>query len=282
MINTTRHVLLAVHLLILAIASPQAMAVLKNSEFSVTVIPAEGNGVCKDYGSNDFIKEMQLNLSCPNNGGWRQVMGPDGATAEIKYDCTTHEVSFRNSSEGINYSVTKTSRNITWYPYGTMTRDADSRITNQDPYTGDVNPMARVALCYGLPVTDITPEPETIPICDSAEDDGWLSVVCGTSENDGTVVTLWQPLENDDRISQCVCNNGGSVETIVECDPSNSVADEVLGPCYDKSVGQPKATTVVEFDADPIICTTSGGDRTCKCVDNPFTPLINECAWPRQ
>jgi hypothetical protein len=280
-------------ILVLAMAPLQAFAVLKNSLNSVTVIPAEGNGVCKDYASNDFILEMGANISCPDtNPGTMEsgtVYGPDGALADWDYDCASNELKFdvkeptpddeSDDRVAINFSITKASRNITWYPYGAEPRFADNLITNQDPITGEVIPTASFALCYGLPTTNaVTTEP--LPDCDSSgeagqEINGWLGAInCAASGiTDGTVVTLWQPLESGDRVFQCICNEGGKASSR-PCSPEADTPDA----CYSKDFGQPKATTIIEFDSDPIACTTSGGDRTCKCVDNPFTPFVDECA----
>jgi hypothetical protein len=278
MTRHTKYFLFLVPLFGLAVSSPQAEVVLQNSEHSVTVIPAEGNGRCSDYGANDFIKEMGASISCPSLyaevGG--MISGPDGKSATWAYDCGSGELSFFNADVGINYTVTKTSRNITWYPYGSATFVGDSRITNQDPATGNILQMSSFALCYGLPGTDSASVSEPLPDCNAVDEDatnGWLGGIdCGELA-DGTVVTLWQPLGGDDRLFQCVCNDGGLASTVA-CDPTGDSGD--LPACYTKDVGQPKATTIVEFDADPITCTTSGGTRSCKCVDNPFLPG-NDC-----
>lgn len=278
MMQHIRYFLFLVPLFGLSVLSPQALAVLQNSEHSVTVIPAEGNGRCSDYGANSFIMEMGTSISCPTAdamaGG--TVVGPDGKSASWTYDCGTDQLSFFDSDVGINYTVTKTSRNITWYPYGSATFVGDSKLTNQDPVTGTILRMSSFALCYGLPDTDSTSVSEPLPDCNTVDQgvpNGWLGGInCGELA-DGTVVTLWQPIEGDDRLFQCVCNDGGQAAT-VSCDPSGDSGD--LPACYTKDVGQPKATTIVEFDADPITCTTSGGTRTCKCVDNPFLPG-NDC-----
>ncbi|MDH3413807.1 MAG: hypothetical protein OEM98_15155 [Gammaproteobacteria bacterium] len=270
--QNTRYSLIVVALFGVAVLSPQALAqaVLKNSEHSLTVIPAEGNGRCSDYGANNFVKEMGTNISCPSAGG--TVVGPDGKMATWSYDCGTGELSFSAADVGINYTVTKTSRNITWYPYGPATIVGDSRLTNQDPATGDILQMSSFALCYGLPDTDNVSESEPFPDCSTVEN-GWLGGIdCGALA-DGTVVTLWRPTDGNDEFFQCVCNDGLQAST-VSCDPTGVSGD--LPACYTKDVGQPKATTIVEFDADPVTCTTSGGTRTCKCVDNPFLPG-NDC-----
>ena len=256
--------------------SPVFAAQLKNSEHSVTVIPAEGNGVCSDYGANDFIMELGAKISCPAGDDpdeWIRVGNPDGAHAYWRYDCYTNELEFKDSNVDINYTVTKAGRNITWYPYGSGTWNADSRITNQDANsTGDyaaVLEMASFALCYGLPASDNAVEPAAFPNCSSEENNAWLNAINCGEVADGTVVTLWQPpnpdFPNDDRLFQCVCNDNEQAVT-VDCDPSGDSGD--LIPCYDKvrDEGQDEATTVVEFDADPVVCTTVGGTRTCKWV----------------
>ncbi|MGB5650424.1 MAG: hypothetical protein WBM59_10095, partial [Sedimenticolaceae bacterium] len=66
----------------------------------------------------------------------------------------------------------------------------------------------------------------------------------------------------------------GGKSSSVACDPTGDGGD--LPPCYTKDRGQTKGTILVEFDVDPISCTTSGGTRRCKCVDNPFLPG-NDC-----
>ena len=304
MIKINRLATFVAHILCLAIVSSQALAVLQGSEHSVTVIPAEGNGRCNDYGANDFVKEMGGSISCPSSTSvvWGRVSGPDSVNAELdpldtspesamwQYDCESDQLRFYDSTVGINYTVTKVSRNVTWFPYGSVTWEGDSRIMNQDPSTGEVLPMASFALCYDLPDSDNKVEPQPLPNCNSDEGEpndnvinAWLGAIDCTEVADGTVVTLWQPLDPDDpatggasdRFFQCVCNDSNTVFT-TDCDPEGESGD--LPACYSKENGQPKATTIVEFDADPITCTTSGGDRTCKCVDNPFTPLVNECA----
>lgn len=285
MTRYTKFTLFTVPLLGLAIFSPQASAVLVGSEHSVTVIPAEGNGRCNDYSANDFVKEMSGSISCPSPTSLvtGTVMGPDSILdadldpeeAQWSYDCSSKELSFAYSTIGINYTVTKVSRNITWYPYGSTTWIGDSKITNQNPNTGEALNMASFALCYDLPITDKAVEAQPLPDCNSGDGavNAWLGAIDCTVVGDGTVVTLWQPLLDGDQFHQCVCNDSQTVFT-TDCDPTGENGD--LPACYRKEVGQPKATTVVEFDADPITCTTSGGDRTCKCVDNPFT-AVNEC-----
>jgi len=286
-----------------AIAPAYAVADFQSSENSAMTIPAEGNGKCADYAANSYVKEMSGSISCPTSFSIVRgtVYGPDathsedplntsGESAEWTYNCATKELAFSNSSIGINYTVTKASRNITWYPYGKQTFKADSKITNQDPGTvvGDppiaaVLPMASFALCYDLNGYQQFVKPTSFPECSEIEDNNgfansWLGAINCGEVADGTVVTLWQPLENNmgDRLYQCVCNENQGVKTTVSCDPNSTSGD--LQACYTKDMGQPKATTVLEFDADPIVGKTSGADRTCKCVDNPFTPLVNECA----
>jgi len=273
-----------------------AVADLQSSENSVMTIPAEGNGKCADYAANSYVKEMSGSISCPTPTSivFGKVSGPDSnhseepgdfdsESAKWTYNCATKELAFYESTIGINYTVTKASRNITWYPYGKETFTADSKITNQDSGTGALLPMASFALCYDLNGYQQVVKPTSFPECSEIEDDNglansWLGAINCGEVADGTVVTLWQPLENNmgDRLYQCVCNENLGVKATVSCDPNSTSGD--IQACYTKDMGQPKATTVLEFDADPIVCKTSGADRTCKCVDNPFTPLVNECA----
>ena len=261
-----------------------ALAALENSEHSVAVIPAEGNGVCSDYSSNDFIKEMGAKISCPNSSDILEgtVDGPLSSSstdpskteesAHWTYNCATKELTFSNSTIGINYIVTKASRNITWYTYGSGTWLADSKLYNQDAYDEDLNyQMASFALCYDLPSSDGSVVSTPYPDCNSDDINGWLGAIdCGLI-GDGTVVTLWQPPNpdnpNDDRLFQCVCNESGSVVS-EDCDPAGESGD--LRPCYTKENGQFKATTLVEFDADPTVCTTVDNVRTCKWVPPLF------------
>lgn len=271
----TRCLLFLAPLFLLPVLSPQAQVVLQNSENSVVPYPAEGNGRCVDYTANALIKEMGANISCPSPTAVISgvVVGSDGNTAEWTYDCSLDQLRFDNAIEGINYTITKRSRNITWFSYGSSKFVSDSMLRNQDPLTGTVLRMSSFALCYGLPAAAATGEP--FPDCNAVGQgtNGWLGGIdCGALA-DGTVVTLWQPIDGDDQLFQCVCNDGGQAST-VSCDPTGDSGD--LPACYSKDVGQPKATTIVEFDADPITCTTSGGTRTCKCVDNPFLPG-NDC-----
>jgi hypothetical protein len=95
---------------------------------------------------------------------------------------------------------------------------------------------------------------------------------------DGTVIMAWNPLLPPDRggFQQCVCNTGEKAVTVA-CNPASGGDPDFLA-CFGKDKGGlPEAPVLVELYRDPIYCSTSGGTRTCTCLDNPFTPE-NECA----
>jgi hypothetical protein len=95
---------------------------------------------------------------------------------------------------------------------------------------------------------------------------------------DGTVITAWDPAKppQEGGYQQCVCNNGDTAFTLA-CDPGSGENPNIIA-CFGKNKGPlPEGPVTVEFFRNPISCTTIGGTRTCKCIDNPFTPTVNEC-----
>jgi hypothetical protein len=286
---------------------------LRPSEHSVVVIPDEGGVTCNKLAANGLVKQMKEKIRCRSGEGeedgvydlmgWEESgmvieseVSGDGEQANYTYNCATGELSFSDATVGINAVITAGKQrrggrgeesfyyegeggggntNINRYFYSSP-RIADSMITNQNPRTGKKKRINEFSLCFGLPSST---DDQPLPRCDIEGGNAWVGPIDCGEVADGTVVTLWQPqvtpdgeegVNIDDRVYQCVC---GDVTTAA-CDPTGDGG--ALPPCYTKENGQPKATTTVEFDADPVTCTTSGGTRRCKCVDNPFLPG-NDC-----
>jgi hypothetical protein len=254
------------------------------SKNAIQVFPAEGNGVCKDYAANAVILEM--GPANPSNTLSGTITGPEnpedpdltGESADYSYDTLTKTLDITNSTTPFDYVLLKNSRqiNVFLYPSGGVIEDFD--LVLMDNGTGQPMDIERVVLCYGL--EDLIEEPAaSFPDCNSTVFDPLgVEAICDAVA-DGTVITLWDPTLAPDHggFQQCVCNTGSTAVT-VQCEPNSSGDPDNLA-CFGKDKGGlPEAPVTVELYRDPIYCYTIGGTRTCMCIDDPFTPLVNECA----
>lgn len=104
----------------------------------------------------------------------------------------------------------------------------------------------------------------------------------------GTIVDVWTPTyDENNKVNGtiqkgCVCDkdeNGNTVQVnIYPCNLSgvNDGDPSTLENCFDPAKGDVQAPITLEYFPDAKRCKTSGGTRTCDCVDNPFT-ACNEC-----
>ncbi|MDH3911894.1 MAG: hypothetical protein OEU09_11405 [Rhodospirillales bacterium] len=269
-----------------ALVSVKPASALQLSQNAVQVFPAEGNGVCRDYAANDVILEMGPANPTTNNIG--TVTGPDnpqdggmnGESADYSYDPITKELSFTNSTTPVDFVLLKSSRQINAYLYATGGETEDFRLVlmHPDPAIEDPIDIDRVVLCYGL--TDLqapTPAPPPLATCGEEVFPG-VDVICDNAR-DGTVITLWDPTlpPDDGGYAQCICNIGGQSGS-APCNPGPDGIPDLLA-CFGKDKDAlPEAPVSVDFFRDPVTCSTIGGTRSCECVDNPFTPLVDECA----
>jgi hypothetical protein len=271
-----------------AVFSAKPAAALQLSQNAVQVFPAEGNGVCKDYAANAIILEMGPGNPATNNTG--RLTGPEnpqdldltGESADYSYDPVTKVLNFTNSTTPVDFVLLKSGRqiNVYLYPSGGVTEDFGLVLMdpNSDLDTGGLLGIERIVLCYGLEdlQPDNPPPSASFPDC-SLDVFPNVGVDCQGAA-DGTVVSYWDPNTNPNQpdFRQCVCNTAGGGVT-VPCDPSgNSDILECFGK--DKPIALPEAPIHVELFGDPVYCSTIGGTRTCTCIDNPFTPLVDECA----
>jgi hypothetical protein len=119
--------------------------------------------------------------------------------------------------------------------------------------------------------TQAQSQPEGFPNCDDAatikvfEAHG-VTVKC-TPAADGTTISVWNV--NNGQRPNCMCNAGRRASSR-SCDPGPGGER----PCFGRILTE--APAIDERYADPVHCSTSGGTRDCKCIDNPFT-TVNEC-----
>jgi hypothetical protein len=254
----------------------------KLSQNAIQVIPAEGNGVCRDYAANNIILEMGPASPASTPSG--TVTGPEnpedpdntGESADYTYNPDTKALSITNSTTPFDFVLLKNSRliNAFLYPSGGVVED--SGLFLMDGVTGEPVDIERAVLCYGL--ADLIEEPDgPIPDCDSTVFDPLGVQALCDAVADGTLIQLWDPTLPPDQggYQQCVCNEGGTAVTVA-CDPASGGNPDVPA-CFGKDGPTfPEAPVTVELYRDPIYCFTIGGERTCKCLDDPST-ILNEC-----
>jgi hypothetical protein len=258
-----------------ALLSITPASALQLSQNAIQVFPAEGNGVCRDYALNSVILQADANPESTPIGtatGPENPQDPDmvGESFDYSYDPTTKVLNITSATTPFDF-------NAYLYPTGGVTQDFNLVLMDSD--NGANLPISSLSVCYGLADLGDDPPPDVLPDC-SLEDSPFPNVgVACELVADGTVISYWDPHsdEMNPAFLACVCNSGGEGES-VQCSPDSN-GDPDVQECFGKSrpIGLPEAPIVLELFGDPIYCSTSGGTRTCQCIDNPFT-VVNECA----
>jgi len=187
--------------------------------------------------------------------------------------------------------ITQGNACVFFYPGGEGTEQSGLGYnTSADIENPDYTNLQEAYFCTDLNAEIVTTEPDLQP-CKTIDPDGSNpidlidAVDCGALA-DGTVVEVWTPLFDGttgavtgQEMQQCICNDGGTAGGVYPCnldgmddgDPNTSEF------CFTKPNGDVEVSLTVEFFPDAKRCKTSGGTRSCDCIDNPFT-TCNECA----
>lgn len=246
-----------------------AVSLSQASSNSVTVFPAEGNGQCADYSSNQLILKMRT--TAPDVSG--NVTGIENPRdADTTGECASYTLAggtvlgFSDATTPVDYAVLKAGKkvNVIIYPSGGVTSDSNMSLV----VNGETLKIEEFSLCYGLG-NAAPPEPEAtvIPRCEDLTQGGGLDSV-GISCPSSGVRSLVFNLEldasfynTDGTPTACVCN---SVTSLTECDPSVAAGQPNACPNPTSATKLPtEVTTHIELNNDPYYCTTVAGVRKC-------------------
>lgn len=237
------------------------------SDKSVTVFPAEGNGVCSDYSSNNLILQMGTGSPLVSGTvyGVENPRDADTSGESAAYAIAGKTVaSFSASTTPIDYAILKSSRNISLiiYPAGGVTSDANMSLV----VAGVPQTISAINLCYGLGNVAPTPPPvvlKTLKSCNTSSTLDTTGVACG-----GTARSLVCNFELDKSFyglkdgsdSCCVCNSAA----LTECDPNVPAGEPNACTSTSAKALPTEVTTHLELNNDPYYCTTVGsGPRIC-------------------
>lgn len=235
---------------------------------SVTVFPAEGNGQCSDYASNNVVLKMRAisPLASGVVSGLENPRDADATGESASYEVAGETVvSFSDSTTPVDYAVLKsgTKVSVIIYPSGGVTSDDDMSLV----VNGQTLPIDQFSLCYGL--GNVAPQPvaTTIPRCEDLTQGGGLDSVGITCPSSGERSLVFN-LELDESFyntdgtpTACVCN---STAPLTECDPGVAAGEPNACPNPASPTKLPtEVTTHIEMNNDPYYCTTVAGIRKC-------------------
>lgn len=172
---------------------------------------------------------------------------------------------------------------VLFYPSGEGSTQSgigyDTALDGEDPVYTNVQESF---FCTDLNAEIVTTEPDVQPCSIVGIDEG--GDTCATAVV-GAVVEVWTPTYDENgavtgtELQQCVCDDGGNATVnIYPCNLSGTDDGDpgTLENCFDPVKGDVEAPTIIEYFPDAKRCKTSGGTRSCDCIDNPFT-TCNEC-----
>jgi hypothetical protein len=208
-------------------------------------------------GSVVGIGEGGIDVQGPDDPGSEQIGESAHFNPSVYY--RPNGIDF-NASTNIKFAVIKSGNRVAVLRYGEPNFEYQPDVDyNMQVYVPPVDdeqgvPLVidTVNLCYAGDPASVPPPPAaTIPQCSSCTA-GDPTLICG--------IPLDQPYFGGGTNACCVCNS----PALPPCNPAG--AGGTPGSCVGDGSGSKtglKVPTLLEFNKDPYVCSTSGGVRSC-------------------